>query len=166
MLTPAERRLNGERGFTLIELLVVMIIIAILMAVAVPTFLRQKQSAIGTKAKANIKTIVTAVESCAASNIDGKYHSSSTAGAADCTDTENLKAQEPAVGELLETGDGAGATFTVNAGADAFGYSVVATVPASGGTATITETHTDGGQVTKTCTNNVKICGSGENGKW
>jgi len=53
-----------ERAFTLIELLVVMIIIAILMAVAIPTFLSQKSSASKTKALENIKFIIDAVESC------------------------------------------------------------------------------------------------------
>lgn len=61
----------AERAFTLIELLVVMIIIAILMAIAVPTFLAQKNNAQKTKALANIKTIVNAAETCTANSTDG-----------------------------------------------------------------------------------------------
>ena len=57
MLKSAQKATRGEGGFTLIELLVVMIIIAILMAVAVPTFLKQKQTAVATKAKANIRQV-------------------------------------------------------------------------------------------------------------
>ena len=167
MITPAERRLRGERGFTLIELLVVMIIIAILMAVAVPTFLRQKQSAIGTKAKSNIKTISTAIEACAASNVDGTY--SGGTNAADCRSTAILSAQEPAVGELLTNGDGSGATFVVAApgvGGANYGYRITATVTASGGNAVIFQENNDTGAVIKQCSGNVKICGSATNGKW
>jgi prepilin-type N-terminal cleavage/methylation domain-containing protein len=62
-----------ESAFTLIELLVVMIIVAVLMAVAVPTFLAQKSTARKTQALANFSMIQKAVESCAARNVDGTY---------------------------------------------------------------------------------------------
>lgn len=75
------RERRGEGGFTLIELLVVMIIIAILMAVAVPTFLAQKNNAQKSKATANIKQIVNAIESCAANNTNGTYDGCTTAAA-------------------------------------------------------------------------------------
>lgn len=73
MLARLRERSEAESGFTLIELLVVMIIIAILMAVAVPTFLAQKNTAQKTKATANIKQVVNAIESCASNNTDGTY---------------------------------------------------------------------------------------------
>ncbi len=166
MLKNAQKMSRGEGGFTLIELLVVMIIIAILMAVAVPTFLRQKQSAIGTKAKANIKTISTAIEACAASNVDGTYGGGT---GADCKDPATLSAQEPAVGILLSAGDGAGTTFAIgnpSAGSANYGYRITATVAASGGPATIIQENNDSGATVKECTGNVKVCGSQDKGKW
>lgn len=78
MLATMRERGRSEGGFTLIELLVVMIIIAILMAVAIPTFLAQKNNAQKTKATANIKQLVNAVESCAATNTDGTYEGCTT----------------------------------------------------------------------------------------
>ena len=45
MFEKMRKRMSGEGGFTLIELLVVIIIIAILAAIAIPTFLGQRQKA-------------------------------------------------------------------------------------------------------------------------
>jgi prepilin-type N-terminal cleavage/methylation domain-containing protein len=63
---------RGERAFTLIELLVVMIIIAILMAIAVPTFLSQKANASKSRALQNIHHVKSALEACAM-NYSGDY---------------------------------------------------------------------------------------------
>lgn len=58
-------RLRGEeRGFTLIELMVVILLIAILAAIALTTFLGKKDRAEDSQAKSNARNLVTHVEAC------------------------------------------------------------------------------------------------------
>ncbi len=64
--------LNGQRGFTIIELLIVMTIVAILLAIAVPSYLGFRTSAADTAAKASIRAAVPAVEMFAVDNIGAK----------------------------------------------------------------------------------------------
>src|SRR6266487_7117164 len=54
-------RLNrDEKGFTLIELMVVVLIIAILIAIAIPTFLGARKRAQDKQAQSNIRNALTA----------------------------------------------------------------------------------------------------------
>ncbi len=57
-------KIASEQGFSLIEVLVVMVVIGVLAAIAIPSFLGQSAKAQDASAKTNVRTVVQMVEMC------------------------------------------------------------------------------------------------------
>ena len=79
MLNTLRKRLRSEKGFTLIELLVVMIILAILTAIAIPSYLSFRDRANNSAAGADLRAAIPSVEAYFSDN--GTYTGMTVAGA-------------------------------------------------------------------------------------
>ena len=142
MLYRLRQRSSDEGGFTLIELLVVILIIGILAAIAIPSFLSQKSKATDSSAKELARTAETTAETYATDH-GGVY------GTPTMT-TKILKEYEPTIQNAAGGGNaymnGEGATVVIESGG---GYEVTAT-STSGHTFTVKKTAA--GTVERICT--------------
>jgi type IV pilus assembly protein PilA len=148
----------NQRGFTLIELLVVILIIGILAAIAIPSFLNQKGKAVDSAAKELAHTAQVAAESYATDN-SGTY-----AGLTPSV----LQTYEA----TIQTTSGGGNAFvsgvfsptTPSSGSpNAAGYSIQVT-PASG--SEVYYITRNAGALSRTCTPASGVNGGCVNGTW
>ena len=97
MLQNLRNRASDESGFTLIELLVVILIIGILAAIALPTFLGQREKAQDSSAKSDARNMVSQMESCFT---DNQTYAGCGATIATAGDSGLKVANPPGVGEV------------------------------------------------------------------
>ena len=83
---------NGESGFTLIELLVVVIIIGILAAIAIPTFLSQREKGWDKAVKADLRNNAMKMEEARDDSTTGAYPTTAPTGTYAFKQSENVGA--------------------------------------------------------------------------
>jgi type IV pilus assembly protein PilA len=148
MLYKLRRRFEQEKGFTLIELLVVILIIGILAAIAIPSFLNQKTKATDASAKELARTAQTAAETFATDH-NGAYTGLTPAA---------LNTIEPTI-QVGASGNNAFLDATTGVSSVTAGGYTVTSTSNSGNTYSITRSAT--GSTSRTCTPTATSAASG-----
>jgi type IV pilus assembly protein PilA len=137
MLRNLRERAQDEKGFTLIELLVVILIIGILAAIAIPSFLNQRQKGTDAEGKTQVTTASQAMETCATDN-NGAYTTCDKSAVLliepSLNDTGARLTVTPAASTYtvaVDTNDARGQTYTIQKNAN--GSSSRTCVAAQGG---------------------------------
>jgi type IV pilus assembly protein PilA len=144
-----QTRARSDSGFTLIELLVVILIIGILAAIAIPSFLNQQNKGNDAEAKSTAVTAAKAMEACA-TDTNGSY--------ANCSKS-SLEAIEPTLND---------ADLRLSVDSTSRTYDIEVTGKRDSGAVTFTLSKASDGKTTRTCDTGTADRGgcSAQSGSW
>ena len=126
MFDRIKTRLTSEEGFTLIELLVVIVILGILVAIAVPSYLSLRGNAQTAAAQSNVRSAIPAAEEYYQTTGNSSYTGLSNA---------TLKTVAPGISPNVKAGaNAAGTGYCIQ---DTEGAQVYSYTGGTGGTSTI-----------------------------